>query len=537
MLKRHDVAYWHQDESGRWSFDWSHLWPVAVIILAALVVALRPARGAEPAPMPKAVAGPITFDQIVTAALADARSLPAGAAATTRYLSAAHLPREERRELYAVVAYHVNGLSREAKRVPPRKVTEWLWAVDLTDYRWSAAVWEDLRRVNHYFAIKVQTAAGPVAPVKKTRPKLVGYDRSNQPVYSGTEEYTEPGTPAAAKEDHIAAPWLPVKATADLVSLTGSITPIVRADEFVFQTGAQAERKGHGYYDWLGLAKRADAEKLAALDRKKAEELYRELAAIVPVSGVSPNNRQVFRYATLTGSWWETRDATASTDKKNAVANLLEDYQHEAEEIVFTLPNGLPGYYLSDAKGVQVDTAPDTIAADHRSTNNDRRVHVGYSCVACHQDAGLKPVRDYARRLYNPETGVSLATVALDPAKAKRLESVYLGPLAKSYKRDVGDFAEAIEEVSGLRPAALAQGYERRWSAYIDQPVTLDMAAAECGVTAAELRVALARHVRAKGVIDPVLVGYLIDDPPPIRREHFEERFPVLMLVLGGANP
>jgi hypothetical protein len=285
------------------------------------------------------------------------------------------------------------------------------------------------------------------------------------------------------------------------------------------------------------LKARADAEKLAALDRKKAEELYRELAAIVPVSGVSPQNRQVFRFATLTGSWWETRDVFASADKQNAVANLLDDYKHDAEEVVFALPNGLPGYYLSDAKGAQVDTAPDTIAADHDATNNDRRVHVGYSCAGCHQDAGLKPVRDYARKLYAADTGAALATVALDPAKARRLESVYLGPLEKAYRRDVGDFAEAVTDVSGLKPVDLSKAVRRQWSDYIDAPVSLERAAAECGVTPDQLRAALRTHARAKGVIDPVLVGYLIDDPPPVRREHFEERFPVLMLILGGAHP
>lgn len=501
-----------------------------------LALAAAIAAGAERAPMPQP-AGPVGFTEAVSAALSDARALPAGVAATTRYLDARHLPPVERRELYAVLSYHVNGLSRESKRVPPRKVTEWLWAVDLTDYRWDPKVWEDLRRTNHYFAIKVQTPGTAVAPVKKTRPKLVGTYADGRPYYEGTEEYTEPGTAANAKDDFVAAPWLPVKEVGALLLLTGSATPIVRADEFLYQTGAQAERKGHGYYDWLGLTKRADAEKLAALDRRKAEELYRELAAIVPVSGVSPNNRQVFRYATITGAWWETRDAFANTDRKNAVANLLDDYQHDAEEIVFALPNGLPGYYLSDAKGVQVDTAPDTIAADHDATNNDRRVHVGYSCIACHQDAGLKPVRDYARRLYNPETGVSLATVALDPAKARRLESAYLGPLAKAYTRDVGDFTEAITDVCGLKPGELAKGMRRQWSRYIDAPVTLDMAAAECGVSAAELRAALRTHARTKGVIDPVLVGYLIEDPPPIRREHFEERFGALMLIVGGAHP
>lgn len=481
---------------------------------------------AVPAPAPQP-AGAIGFADVVAHALADAKAYPTPG--TVRYLDARHLPPAERRELYSVACYHANALSRESKRVPPRKVTEWLWAISLDDYRWDTKMWENLKAVNHYYAIKVKV---PGKKVTKTRPVTRTNEYGQQ--YQAQEEYQEA---AADAEDFIPAPWLPAAEMTALVTITGSATPIVRADEWLFQTGAQAQRAGHGYYDWLALTKRADAEKLAALDRKAAEGLYRELAAIVPVSGVSPNNRQVFRYATLTGSWWETRDAFTSADKQNAAANLLDDYKHDAEEIVFTLPNGLPGYYLANAKGEQVDTAPDTIAADHRSTNNDRRVHVGYSCVACHQEAGLKPVRDYARRLYSAETGVSLATIAADPAKARRLESVYLGPLAKAYTRDAGDFGEAIEEVSGLKPAALAKAFEKHWSRYLDDPVTLERAAAEVGLSPDELRDKLRTYAKSKGVIDPVLVGYLLDDPPPVRREWFEERFPVLLLIVGGATP
>lgn len=509
----------------RWS-------PIPLILLAALV-----GTAAERAPAPQP-AGPIGFHEVVAAAYADAKSLPPGLSANIRYLDARHLPPAERRELYAVISYHVNGMSRESKRVAPRKVTEWLWALDLTDYRWDARVWEELRKVNHYFAIKVQAAAVIVAPtaVKKTRQvqRFDQYGRS----YFTTEEYEE-ATPAPAKavEDFVPAPWLPAAEMTGLTLLTGSVTPIVRADEFLFQTAAQAERKGHGYYDFLAFKSRKDAESLAALDRKKAEELYRELAAIVPVSGVALNNRQIFRYATITGVWWESRDTISNVEKRNAVANLLDDFTHDAEEIVFTLPNGLPGFYLSDAKGVQVDSVPDTIAPDHRSTNNDRRIHPGYGCISCHQDAGLKPVRDYGRRLYSAETGTSLATLALDPAKAKRLESAYLGPLEKAYKRDVGDFAEAIEDVTGLNPAGLSKAFQAQWSRYLDDPVTLERAAAECGVAPEELRGKLRTYAKTKGVIDPVLVGLLLDDPPPLRREYLEERFGVLMLILRGVNP
>ncbi|MBN9523690.1 hypothetical protein J0H58_35125 [bacterium] len=496
-----------------------------------LLLALAPvALVAEPAPMPRP-AGPVTFADVVNAAAADAKSLPPGESALTRYLEAKHLSAEDRRELYKVVSYHVNGLSRESKRAAPRQVTPWLWAVRLDHYRWSPETWKKLAEKNVYYTVKAKvTVPGPV--VTKQRQVL----RSG---YYVTESYTEAG-PVVEREEVIVGPWLPPVPAAELVSLTGSRTPVVRADQFLHLTFAQVDRAGHGYYDWLGLKNRADAEHLAALDRAKAAALYRELAAIIPVSGVTPQNRQVFRYATITGAWWESRDAKTSVGGQNAHRNLLEQYKHDAEEVVFTLPNGLPGYYLSDAAGKQVDAAPDFIAADHRATNNDRRVHVGYSCAACHQDAGLKPVRDYARKVYgNPDkTGVSLAPTALDPARARRLESVYLGPLERAYARDVADYAEAVADLTKLTGPDLSRAVERQWGRYLDDPVTLGRAAAECGVTPAELQVALRRHVRSRGgAADLVLAAFLMDDGPPIRREHHEEAFALLMLTLGGGAP
>lgn len=508
----------------------------ALVALILLLGAALAARGAERAPMPQP-AGPIGFGDVVGAALADARALGAAEAADTRYLSAAHLPPADRRELYAVLSVHVNLMSRESELVAPRKVTEWLWAVRLSDYRWPPKVWEDLRRINTYFALKVQTPAAAVAPAKKTRPKLVGHDRAGNPVYSGTEEYTDPGSAtAAARDEFVLAPWLPLKEAGALALLTGSATPVVRADQFLYETGAQANRAGHGYYDFLALKSRKDAEQLAALDRRTAEGRFRELAAVIKSSGVSPNNRQVFWYRTVGGSWWETRDAFASTGKKNALNNLLDDYAHDAEEIVFTLPNRLPGYYLSDAQGNQVDSAPDTIASDGRATNNDRRVHPPYSCVACHEDGGLKPMNDYMRRVNRPERGASFAAIAADPDRAKRLKSVYLGPLQEEYEADAKSYGRFAGELSGLKSAEFARAYQRRWTAYIDAPVTPEVAAAECGVTADQFRAAVRRYA-ARKVVSPVLADLAIADPEPARREHWEEFFPVAMLALGGLEP
>lgn len=528
------------------------------VLIAALAVccAVVPARPAEraPAPVPKE-AGPVRFSDIVATALGDAESLPYTEAANTVYLECRHLPPVERKELFAVTSYHVNGLSRGAKVQPLREVTPWLWALRTDLYHWDKKVWDDLIRVNTYYAIKVELrAAVPVEqpPVKKLVEKtrqVLRYDARGVGYYTTetyTEEVVEPQPAVVApdakkvKDVFVPAPWLPAKDFAKLVKVTGTATPIVRADQFLFQTLAQANRDGHGYYDFLGLGKKlADAEDLAALDRKTAIKRFRELAAVVNDSGVALQNRVLKRYNTLGGPWWQSEDVKASDNNQDAVVNLLEDFKPDAFEIVATLPNGMPFFFLANDKGERQDTAPDFIASHHNSGNNDKRVHVGYSCISCHTAGALHPIEDYMRRVYSPDTGLRIAALDADPKKAERIESVYLRPLKKSYDADTQSFDETIEEASGLKSPLLSKAVSRQWHKYIDDKVTVEMAAAECGVTVDDLRTKLREYGLAKkGFVDSHLAAYLVkNNPPAMRREHFESRFALLMLILGGVYP
>lgn len=514
-------------------------------------------QGPATAPMPKKAPlvkkaveeAPVTYEELYKAAVADLSTVPPDIRPYIRYFDARSFPKEARKDAKAVFDYQVNAISRESRIVRSREVTAWLWAVRTDDYKWDTAVYEDLVRVNYYHTIPVELKTAVVEeaverkPVTKVRQVLVsngrgGYSYRNEE-YVDYEETRVTKTVAAkdSKKGYAPAPWVPALEAGMLVQALQTQVPMFRADQFVHQVGVQKDRDGHGYYDFLGFKKLADVEKFARLDRKAAIELYRELGAIVSVSGVTLNNRQLFRLQALTGPWWESRDTTNNVGRKEATGNLLEDFDADAFEIVFTLYNRMPGYYLADKKGVQQETAPDFIAGDQRSTNNDRRIHAGMSCIVCHHDGGLRTMRDWARQIYNPETGIALGTLALDKDRARRVESVYLGPLFKSYRKDADDFAEAIFEASGLRPQEMSKAYETFWSRYLDEPVTLEKAAREIGVNPKDMQETLIAYAKKKRITDTVLASYLVPDPLPVRREHFEERFGLLLLILGGVNP
>lgn len=446
---------------------------------------------------------PLTAAAAVKAAVQDVRRLEPATAIYTRYITAHHLPPAESPEAFAVASYQVNSLSREAIIVRPRKVTPWLWAIDIRDYGW---------RIERYGLLLF--TPGAIEPYFHVR--LL-------------DQKTKPATPAHA-------PWLPTAEILELAQRTDSSIPLVRFDWFLNRTAIQEGRDGFGYTDFLELRSRADAEKLAGLDRAKAIAIYREQAAVIAESGVALQSRQLFRFGTVAGAWWESRDVKneplGGVAERNAVRELLDRYQHDAEEIVFTLPNGLPGFYLSDAAGKAAKSAPPDIASDALSASNDRRVHVGLSCIRCHQAGGLKPFADWARKTYAPGTGLALGVS--DDATFRRVRSVYLGPIERAFRRDTEDFGAAIEQASGLKPAALSKAFARQWSRYLDQPVDSARAAAEVGLSEVDYLGRLRRHAVAARLLDPVLAGYLARPQQPVRREHFEELFPLLMGAIGA---
>lgn len=431
----------------------------------------------------------------VLAALADARRLPPDQCRQTRYLSLYAIAPERRADYAKVLAYHVNTLSREAEAVRPRRVTESLYAVECDAYGWVLTTFGGLHEFDPWFHARAI---------------------------------------AGGKEIIVHGPWLPAKEIAELTTLTGSVVPIVRADWFVHQTGQQPA-KGPGYYDFLAAKKLADVEEVAGLDRKVAQRVRREIAAVVAESGVTLQNRQIFRFGTVAGAWWESRDVAESTGPKNAVRNLDGDFKHDATEVFFTLPNGLWGLAVANAKGELQASAPDNIAGDHESTNNDRRVRVGISCVRCHREDGLRPIDDYSRKAFRVGGAVGLGSP--DRERARRLKQLYLGPLQKEIAGDRAKYAEVLKELTGLTSEKFVPLYAAAWRDYESPTLMPADVARWVGVSEKELIQSIRWGLRTQGLTDLALAGIVADPPLPLRREHVEELTPVLMTLVHKEKP
>ncbi|RKU12990.1 hypothetical protein C6503_16470 [Candidatus Poribacteria bacterium] len=110
-------------------------------------------------------------------------------------------------------------------------------------------------------------------------------------------------------------------------------------------------------------------------------------------SGVSSNNRVVERHEYRYGVYWKSYDFAGNVGTQNIFTHPL-DFTHDGGEIIFNLPNGLQAYYLSNASGERLDSAPINIVSNAGA--RDPIVHNGLSCMSCHTE-GMKVFDDQVR--------------------------------------------------------------------------------------------------------------------------------------------
>lgn len=278
---------------------------------------------------------------------------------------------------------------------------------------------------------------------------------------------------------------------------TATKLPLLRADWFI-ATASRAPL----YYELLQLpANLSELERQLRVD--SAVNIIQERVARLGFngSGVSKNNRILERHDSIHGAYWRTYDfdavpqnlverGTLLPDKRNVFAYPLgpvvppgsESFQHIAGEAIFSLPNGLHGFFLTNAVGTRQDKGATQIVSDPRRP--DRAVEAGVSCMSCHL-AGINPktdqVRDHAaknpksfsrteaeviRAIYPPEATMKQlmdedaeryrAAVAKTGAKVTKTEPV--STLTLRYEADM-DLETAAAE-AGFAPEEFRQKVE-----------------------------------------------------------------------------
>ena len=189
---------------------------------------------------------------------------------------------------------------------------------------------------------------------------------------------------------------------------TGAAVPILRAD-WVTHFGAEAP-----YYDMLlGLT-----EQIRDLEARLGIDVDREILSGRPVragmlqgsSGVSDHNRMLERHDLGRGGYyWKSYDFAGDEGLQslvlhpdgpfelNRTASGTEAFEHDGGEMIFSLPNGLQGYYLSTNLGDRLLVGPASIVSFRtKPIGKGVEIENARSCFDCHEN-GIIAKRDQVR--------------------------------------------------------------------------------------------------------------------------------------------
>ena len=465
-----------------------------------------------------------------------------------RYLSLYNIPKQQRKEMAAVISFMANSLSTRKKMYIPEFVgasNETLIRIDIRLYEWSAEVWENLGAKGSgvrpfpepYFHLILEKPIIEKKKVKKQVTKKVfsHYDNRNQPVWKDQTQEVEVVEDVANKREFKADPcatWLDPLARKTLLIGTCSEFPVFRADWFIANVSLPP-----AYYDFLKLGKTdKDFEKLIFADEKLAAKARSQDKGVVITSMVARNNRTLNRSPTFTGGYyWVSHDSLKSVDDRNYVQFLLDE-NFDATEDIGTLPNGLQAYFLTDGKGNRLDVANPDIAIDNVAV--DRLVRSGRSCMVCHAD-GIRPIADevraLTRRLQNREQIQLLVSRKED---AYRIEDLFSSDLDYQIIKDQNLYREAVSRATGMQSETVSKALNLIYNWYAEDLVTVDILSREVGIEFSDLQ----SYIRASK--DNLILGLIKNPTRPIRRDQWEtsfQRFQILIMArkqgLDHADP
>jgi len=232
-------------------------------------------------------------------------------------------------------------------------------------------------------------------------------------------------------------------------------------------------------------------------------------------SGVSNNNRVIERHTSRYGAYWKSYDFAGSVGTQNIFTHPLS-FTHDGGEVIFNLPNGLQGYYVTNASGFRLDDAPINIVSNPAAS--DPTVRNGLSCFGCHTE-GMKTFEDEVRSVIE-----SNATPAYDKAQALRLY-VEQSEMDALLQGDMNRYRAALEATGGavddIEPIA-------RFHEVFQGPVDAAYAAAVVGLETETFQERIRENVGLQNI------GLLVLDSPngSMKRDAWTSSFRDIVFAL-----
>lgn len=449
-----------------------------------------------------------------------------------RYLTLYNFPYEMRQDVYDVVTFLLNSLSRNDIIVRPAwgGPDKTLIRVNLHDYKIDPKVWDKIGVKDPYFHTDLIEYEITTVTDWETYQGSDGkwYYKSYVDSHGRTQYYpkqVQQKTPRKVRAVTSGGSPLPLQT---LVKWTQSKAPILRADWFLVNFSVAPN-----YYDLLGLKKLEDFDDLIAFDKRAKRKEARATVVRSGSDGLCPNvarNNRILAYVpTFQGYRWETYDYLTSVGEQNVINNFLNQ-KRDAGEYIGSLPNGLQAYFLVDGKNNRVDEGDIKLVRD--SMAHDGRVINGRSCIWCHA-VGINPFRSNFQLSVGPRADQSnLGIYDKDPVKALEIRDYIVRTFgAPDFKALVEDnnkhYARAVNAAIGREPAVAASLFKQLYDGYDVEELDMPRIVYEVGLPEAEIKALIG--LRPNGVNNGVLTQQLLQPPVSIRREHWEEAFQQMM--------
>ncbi len=273
------------------------------------------------------------------------------------------------------------------------------------------------------------------------------------------------------------------------------------------------------YHDILGLPA-TDRELETELDIDVVSNLRnaagkRVWRAGFTNSGVSNHNRVVERHTSRYGAYWKSYDFAGSAETQNIFTHPLS-FEHDGGEIIFNLPNGLQAYYLADAGGRRLDSAPIQIVRNLAAS--DPTVRNGLSCIGCHTE-GMKEFEDEVRGVVKQN--------ANPPYNKDRALSLYVDQLTmqKLVAEDTDRYRQALEKTGdvfgGIEPI-------QRFHEAFQRPLDAAHAAAAVGLQTEMFL----KNIRESSSLKNLGLGVLTGAGGQVKRDTWTRDFSRVVAVL-----
>ncbi len=300
--------------------------------------------------------------------------------------------------------------------------------------------------------------------------------------------------------------------------------PYVRGDWLAFTASRPPL-----YYDLLKLPNTyQELQKQVGVDVEKDIKNFVAVRSGFQKSLVSENNRLIERHTISTGVFWTSYDFAGNDGVKSLFEHPLgpggkDGFQEQGGETVFSLPNGLNGYYLNKATGERLDKGPTNIVRD--KDRKDLAVANGISCFGCH-DHGFRQAKDDIREHV-------IHDVNFPKDVRKSVEALYPPHevVDKYLADDTTRFEDAMRR-AGLDPSLKLDGIEmiNALSNKYEKDIDLNLAAAEFGLKLDNFeKVAGDLGGDARNLLNRLQQSV-------VPRDNFESQFPKLVAELTDSE-